>query len=210
MHWLPHAGTSERTMCAAGNAKQPAAKELERQRTSFFQSLKRPSKSLSQTTPAPATPTSPASPSAQQPQQPAPAQNAVTHEKQSPPLSTELPGPAPSSSDIVPGATATANGRENTSDASSGASSSKGAAEGDMLESPPQQLQTQSNGTVNGKTSDAVNGHKSSSWDANDPQLKVSAEEEAFLRSLGWTEPGDDEDGGPALSLAWQGIQLYS
>lgn len=40
------------------------------------------------------------------------------------------------------------------------------------------------------------NGHdRRHSWDASDPRSKVPAEEEAFLRSLGWTEAGEDEDG---------------
>ena len=32
-------------------------------------------------------------------------------------------------------------------------------------------------------------------FDTSDPRLRVSAEEEAFLRSLGWTEGGDEEEG---------------
>ncbi len=47
-------------------------------------------------------------------------------------------------------------------------------------------------------TAEMTNGQdhdRRHSWDASDPRSKVSAEEEAFLRSLGWTEAGDDEDG---------------
>ena len=33
-------------------------------------------------------------------------------------------------------------------------------------------------------------------FDTSDPRLRVSPEEEAFLRSLGWTEGGDEEEGG--------------
>ncbi len=47
-------------------------------------------------------------------------------------------------------------------------------------------------------TAEMTNGRdhdRRHSWDASDPRSKVSAEEEAFLRSLGWTEAGDDEDG---------------
>ena len=64
---------------------------------------------------------------------------------------------------------------------------------------------TLSNGVISGlqqnqdsHVAEMTNGRdhdRRHSWDASDPRSKVSAEEEAFLRSLGWTEAGDDEDG---------------
>ena len=130
-----------------GSAKLPASKDVERQRSNFFQSLRRTSaKNVDTDRPAP-----PSSPS-------------------TPPAQTVPPVKPPS--DPAPTTT-----QPNTASSNGIASS-------------------QQNGTVAGNG--MSNGHdheRRHSWDASDPRSKVSAEEEAFLRSLGWTEPGDDEDG---------------
>lgn len=136
-----------------GSAKQPAPKDVERQRSSFFQSLRRTSaKTLDSDKPIP--PSSPSTP---------PAQAAPLVSPPDPPTN------APQSN------TASPNGVTST----------------------------QQNGAV--VSDHASNGHgreRRHSWDAADPRSKVSAEEEAFLRSLGWTEAGDDEDGQSPLLIS--------
>ena len=128
-----------------GAAKQPATKDLERQRTNFFQSLRRTStKTLDSDKPAP--PSSPSTPPAHTGPPPNPPLDPPTH---------------------IPQTSASSNGVFN------GQQQSGHAAE-----------------MTNGRDQD-----RRHSWDASDPRSKVSAEEEAFLRSLGWTEAGDDEDG---------------
>lgn len=142
----------------AGSVKQPGTKDLERQRTSFFQSLRRTSAKASDSD-KPVHPSCPSTP---------PAHTA-------PPTlpTTEAPtqlGPTQST-------------QQNSSAASNGVSSS-------------QQQDSASH------ASEMSNGHdRRHSWDASDPRSKVPAEEEAFLRSLGWTEAGEDEDGESASPL---------
>ena len=141
-------------MCCflTGSAKQPAAKDVERQRSSFFQSLRRTSAKTLESDKA-AHPSSPSTP---------PAQTAAPV---NPPLDPTNNIPQPN--------TASANGVVSSEQ--------------------------------NGITTDPItNGHdpeRRHSWDASDPRSQVSAEEEAFLRSLGWTEAGDDEDGKPLCHL---------
>ena len=132
--------------------KQPAAKDVERQRSSFFQSLRRTSAKTLESDKA-ARPSSPSTPPAQ-------AAAPVT-----PPLEPPNNVPQPN--------TASTNGV----------------------------VSSQQNGAV---SNTSANGHhdRRHSWDASDPRSKVSAEEEAFLRSLGWTEAGDDEDGELFFSTA--------
>ena len=129
-----------------GSARQPAAKDVERQRSSFFQSLRRTSAKTVDSDKA-ARPSPPATPTAQ------------TAAPANPPLDPPNDAPQPN--------TASTNGT----------------------------VSSEQNGAV---THPIANGHDAErrhSWDASDPRSKVSAEEEAFLRSLGWTEAGDDEDG---------------
>jgi len=142
--------TSELLVFAiAGSVKQPGTRDLERQRTSFFQSLRRTSTKTVDSD-KPAAPSSPSTP---------PAHTA-------PPINPPAEPPTHTST-------------THASALSNGVSSSL--------------QQNQANHTAemtNGRDHD-----RRHSWDASDPRSKVSAEEEAFLRSLGWTEAGDDEDG---------------
>lgn len=136
-----------------GSVKQPAPKDLERQRTSFFQSLRRTSTKTSESD-KPVHPSFPSTPPAHTATPTLPTAEAPT----------QL-GPTQST-------------QQNSSAASNGVSSS-------------QQQNSASHAT------EVSNGHdRRHSWDASDPRSKVPAEEEAFLRSLGWTEAGEDEDEG--------------
>ncbi|KAL3163308.1 hypothetical protein ABBQ32_009699 [Trebouxia sp. C0010 RCD-2024] len=129
----------------SGSAKQPAAKDVERQRSSFFQSLRRTSAKNSDSDKT-ARPSSPSTP---------PAQTATPV---NPPLEPQNSTPQPN--------TTSTNGS----------------------------VSNQQNSTVSTSVTTGHDPERRHSWDASDPRLKVSAEEEAFLRSLGWTEAGDDED----------------
>lgn len=193
----------------AGTSKQPAAKDLEKQRTSFFQSLRRSSKTP-QPTPSPAaTPTSPLTPSAPSPL----AQQSLQPSS----LAQDPPGSSKQSAAPVQNSTASADTArqteaadtsqsvQSTSDRTQSTPSTSAAQQQqngtvpDKLDAnglTQQQRQLSQSGISSAKESEVTNGHRmGQTWDANDPQMKVSAEEEAFLRSLGWTEPGDDEDG---------------
>ena len=186
---------------------------MERQRTSFFQSLRRSSKT-SQPNPSPAatpTPTSPPSPSAQQPPQASIAQDpTISHNHSSQPSQDSAPAAAKETD-----APTSSHGVQSASDRSSDPTSSAtqqqqngdvSAAKADASPDPQQQTQLQN---VHEKVVDVANGHKAGqAWDADDPLLKVSAEEEAFLRSLGWTEPGDDEDGKLTAFIETEGAVL--
>ena len=130
----------------AGSTKQLAPKDVERQRSSFFQSLRRTSAKTQDSDKA-VPPSSPSTP---------PAQAASLVSPPDPPTNTLQPDTA----------------------------------------SPDGVSSNQQNGATPG--SHVSNGHdheRRHSWDAADPRSKVSPEEEAFLRSLGWTEAGNDEDG---------------
>ena len=147
----------------AGSTKPPAAKDVERQRSSFFQSLRRTSiKTADSDKGAP--PSSPSTPRGHAAPPP------------SPPLDPPMqPLHSPVASEAVTDSPQPTNG------ISHGAGLTNG---------------HDGNGITNGC-------ERRHSWDASDPRLKVSAEEEAFLRSLGWTEAGDDEDGAFCAVLAW-------
>lgn len=191
---------------ASGNSRQPVAKDLEKQRTSFFQSLRRSSKTP-QPNPSPAaTPTSPPSPSAQQPLQPTQPSSNHKELEDSSQTTANSTGPAvtatnshsmPSTSDQSEGAPSTSASVNQSSSSAQLQQNGMQADKADPAELQQQARLAQQDASTAVQPSEVTNGHKSSqAWDANDPQMKVSAEEEAFLRSLGWTEPGDDEDGG--------------
>lgn len=134
----------------SGSVKQAGPKDLERQRTSFFQSLRRTSTKTVDSD-KPAAPSSPSTP---------PAHTA-------PPMNPPVDPPTHISTTH---ASTLSNG------VSSGLQQNQDSHVAEM---------------TNGRDHD-----RRHSWDASDPRSKVSAEEEAFLRSLGWTEAGDDEDEG--------------
>lgn len=133
----------------AGSVKQAGTKDLERQRTSFFQSLRRTSTKTVDSD-KPAAPSSPSTP---------PAHTA-------PPMTPPVDPPIHVS--ITHASITLSNG----------------------VSSLQQNQDSHTAEMTNGRDHD-----RRHSWDASDPRSKVSAEEEAFLRSLGWTEAGDDEDG---------------
>ena len=67
-------------------------------------------------------------------------------------------------------------------------------------------VSSQQNGAVTSPITNEQGSERRHSWDESDPRSKVSAEEEAFLRSLGWTEAGDDEDGESLCHLLFVAI----
>lgn len=189
---------------SAGSFKQPAAKDVERQRSSFFQSLRRSSKTPTPNPNPVATPTSPPSPPTQQPIQTASGQDpASSHKQPAGAFNEGITVADATRQSAAPIAGQSLHSVQSTPDRSASTSPEKAstpAASQQQADSSAEATGASQHHANGGdgpaKASQLSNGHKAGQvWDAKDPQLKVSAEEEAFLRSLGWTEPGDDEDG---------------